>query len=483
MKNLLPVLVLLPILAGILFLFFRSRIAKYSAFFISLVEVIMTIRVFIGYRTGIAEQVHIAIPWIREWGIDFGLSLDGINVLLVLLTGLAVPLIVLAGWEKHYHNYGLMDGMVLIMQGSLMGVFLSYNAFVYYVFWEMTLIPAYIILLIWGGERRMHVTLKFFLYTLTGSLFMLIALISLYLTTPGSHSFSLEAFQSLSLNATHQRWLFLAFMAAFLIKTPVFPFHSWQPETYTEAPSAGTMLLGGLMSKMGLFSILRWVFPLLPLAVKQFAPYVMWLAVVSTIYAAVIALQQKNVKMLFAYSSMAHLSLIVAALFTLRSLAIQGALLMMLSHGLLIIGLFFVADIFKVRADSQWIPDLGGIRTKAPVFAAGFLIVLLTSVAFPLTSGFPGEVLMLTALVKANIWLAIGAGLSMILGVVYMLAAYKKSMLGEPGLQPFADLNVRERFLFILLSVMIFSIGIFPSLFLQATQNSASWLINLLMTR
>jgi NADH-quinone oxidoreductase subunit M len=322
----------------------------------------------------------------------------------------------------------------------------------------------------------MRITLKFFMYTLAGSLFMLIALISLYQSTQVEHSFSWQAFQNLTLDGPRQFWLFLAFIVAFMIKTPVFPFHSWQPDTYTQAPSAGTMLLSSLMSKMGIFSLLRWLLPVLPLTVSKYAPYVMWVAVISAIYASVIALQQKNIKTLFAYSSMSHLSLIVAAIFTLGNLAIQGALLMMFAHGIAIIALFFVADIFKIRTDSQWLPDMGGFQAKAPVFAALYLVILLASVGFPLTSGFPGELLIIIGLVKISLWLAILAGLTLILGVVYMLLAYKSAMLGGTNSSTFADLNARERFVFAILVVLIFLIGIFPTVFLRTTQNSVDML-------
>jgi NADH-quinone oxidoreductase subunit M len=479
MENLLIVLVFLPIISGALFLFFRSRIAKYSAFVISVIELITAVAIFLAFLHHSGQQFYVDIPWIKEWGIHLELNIDGINILLMLLTGIAIPLILLAGWEKNYHNYGLMDGMVLILQGSLMGVYLSFNAFVYYIFWEMTLIPAYIILLIWGGDNRMRITLKFFIYTLAGSLFMLVALISLYLSTPGEHSFSFEAFRTLNLDAHRQFWLFLAFMLAFMIKTPVFPFHSWQPETYTQAPSAGTMLLGGLMSKMGIFSMLRWLFPVLPLAVREYAPFVMGLAVISAVYASVIALQQKNIKTLFAYSSIAHLSVVVAAIFTMGNLAIQGALLMMFSHGITIIALFFMADIIKMRTDSQWLPDMGGFRSKAPVFAALYLIILLASVGFPLTSGFPGELLMITGLVRINLWLAVLTGFGLILGAVYMLVSYKSAMLGATSSLPFFDLNAREKLIFAILIALIFLIGIFPSVFLKTTENSVNMLVNL----
>jgi NADH-quinone oxidoreductase subunit M len=481
MEKLLLYLVFLPVITGTLFLFFRSRMARYSALIVSLIELVLTLSVFIMYWRYPVQDFYVNIPWIKEWGIHLQLNLDGINVLFMLLAGIAVPLIMLAGWDKSYHNFGLMDGMVLILQGSLMGVFLSFNAFVYYIFWEMSLIPAYIILLIWGGEHRMRITLKFFIYTLAGSLIMLVALISLYLSTPGDHSFSYDAFRSLALDSSHQSWLFMAFMLAFLIKTPVFPFHSWQPDTYTQAPSAGTLLLSGLMSKMGIFSMLRWLLPVLPLAVKHFAPYVIALAVFSLLYAAIIALRQKNIKTLFAYSSIAHLSLVVAAIFTLTGIGLQGALIMIFSHGIVIIALFFVADIFKMRTDSQELADMGGFRTKAPVFAGVYLVVLLASVGIPLTSGFPGELLMITSLVKINMVFAVLAGLGILTGVVYMLVSYRTTMLGQPVDLPFTDLNFREKFVFAVMIGLIFFTGVFPTLFLKTTERSVNILVSLFL--
>jgi NADH-quinone oxidoreductase subunit M len=476
MEKLLMFLVFLPIIGGAVILLVKNRIAKYLALAISFIELILTLYVFINYSRNPEANYTINIPWIREWGINLVLGIDGINILLVLLSGIAVPVILLAGWDKKYHNYGLMDGLVLILLGSLMGVYLSFNAFVYYIFWEMTLVPAYLILLLWGGDRRMRITLKFFIYTLAGSLFMLVAIIMLYLATPGVHSFSYSSFILIPLDLPKQTWLFLAFM----IKTPIFPFHSWQPDTYTQAPSAATMILGGLMSKMGIFSMLRWLLPVLPLAVKEYATYVIWLAIGGLIYASVIALRQKNIKTLFAYSSIAHLSLAVAAIFTLGAMAIQGALLLLFSHGITIIGLFFVADIFKTRTDSQWLGDLGGFKAKAPVFASMYLLVLLASVGLPLTSGFPGEFLMIAGILKVNIWMAAFAGLSIILGAIYMLTSYKTAMLGELKPANFTDLNSRERFVFAILIVLIFFIGIFPSIFLKATEYSVNSLVTLI---
>lgn len=479
MENLLLIIILFPIVSGILLMFIRSRIAKYSAFVVVLIEMLLSIWVFQIFKLSGGNELTVNIPWIREWGINMQLAVDGINILMIVLTGISLPLIIMAGWNKHYHNYGLMDGMALILQGALMGVFLTTNAFVYYIFWEMTLIPIYLILLLWGGENRMRVTMKFFIYTLTGSLFMLVAFIYIYLQTPGAHSFSYYSFLNLNLNNTQQTWLFAAFMLAYMIKTPIFPFHTWQPETYTQAPSAGTMLLSGLMSKMGLFSILRWVIPVLPWAVKTYGPYILWISIFTLIYASVIALRQKNIKTLFAYSSMAHLALIMAAIFSLQQLAIQGALLQMFSHGIVIIALFFVADILKTRTDSQELEALGGIKNQAPLFSAFYLIFLLASIGLPLTSGFTGEFLMITGMVKMSAWIAAFAGISIILGAAYMFISYKKAMLGEPVLASFADITLRERILFTCIVIFIFVVGLFPTYFLQATEKSAGLLTDL----
>jgi NADH-quinone oxidoreductase subunit M len=273
--------------------------------------------------------------------------------------------------------------------------------------------------------------------------------------------------------------LFAAFMLAFMIKTPLFPFHTWQPETYTEAPSAGTMLLGGLMSKMGIFSILRWVFPILPWAVKTYGPYIFWLSVFALIYSSIIAFQQKNIKTLFAYSSMAHLAMMMAAIFSLQIIAIQGALIQMFSHGILIIGLFFVADIFKTRTDSQMLDAFGGIKNLAPVFSAMYLIILLSSIGFPLTSGFTGEFLMITGITKLRLWIGALVGITIILSAGYMLVYYKKAMLGTTTLTEFQDLIPRERLLFALITLFIFYVGVFPTIFLSITEKSTGLLIQL----
>jgi NADH-quinone oxidoreductase subunit M len=479
MKNILLILIFLPIISGATLMSVRSSIAKYAAFAVVLFEMFLSFWVFYIFKHAGENEFLVNMPWIREWGINIELALDGVNILMVLLTGLALPFVIVAGWDKHYHNYGLMDGMALILQGALMGVFLTTNAFVYYIFWEMTLIPIYLILLLWGGENRMRVTLKFFIYTLAGSLFMLVALIFIYLKTPGNHSFSLLSLMNLNLTESQQSWLFLAFMLAFMIKTPIFPFHTWQPETYTQAPSAGTMLLGGLMSKMGLFSILRWVFPILPWAVKEYGPYIILLSVFTLLYASVIALRQKNIKTLFAYSSMAHLAMIMAAIFTLNQLAIQGAIIQLFAHGVIIIALFFVADVFKTRTDTQLLESLGGIKDQAPVFAGFYLVILLASIGFPLTSNFTGEFLMITGMVKYNIWIASAAGISIILSAAYMLVSFKKAMLGSTVLSDFLDVQLRERILFGCVIAFVFFVGVFPSVFLQATEKSADLLTGL----
>lgn len=465
-------LIFVPIIAGVLLLFFRGSFAKHLAFSVAIIELIIALVAVFKFNTEFGFNYSINILWLKEWGIHLELGIDGIGIIMVLLTSLAIPLIILAGWEKHYHNYGLMHGMTLILQGALMGVFLSLNAFVYYLFWEMVLIPAYLILLLWGGEQRMQVTLKFFIYTFAGSIFMLVAIMYLYTMTSGEQSFSYQSFSKLQLSEANQTWPFIAFMVAFMIKTPIFPFHTWQPETYTQAPSAGTMLLGGLMSKMGLFSILRWVFPIFPMAVKQFSPYIIGLAIIGLIYASIIALKQKNLKTMFAFSSMAHVGMIMAAIFTLNSLAIQGAIFQMFSHGIILIAVFFIADIFKTRTDSQNLLNLGGYKNQAPVFAAFYLLILLASIGLPLTSGFVGEFLMISGLTGLNLWLGLFAGSSIILGAIYMLVAYRTAMLGESYevTNTFTDLKMREIVVFVCLTIIIFTVGIYPSFILKLSE-------------
>jgi NADH-quinone oxidoreductase subunit M len=387
-------------------------------------------------------------------------------MLLVLLTTFLVPVIILTSFNTEHKNPSAFYSLILIMQMALVGVFVSLDGFLFYVFWELALIPIYFICLLWGGEDRARITFKFFVYTLAGSLFMLGGLIYLYLHTPGEHSFDIAALYSAgqSLDVVHQGYVFWAMFIAFAVKMPVFPFHTWQPDTYTTAPTQGTMMLSGIMLKMGTFGVIRWLLPLAPLGVEKYANLAIGLAVFGVVYASCIAIVQKDFKRLIAYSSIAHVGLIAAGILSMNTQGVQGAMMQMLSHGVNVVGLFFIVDLIQKRTNTRDIASLGGIRNVNPQFAVMFLIVLLGSVALPLTNGFVGEFLLLNGVYQFNPWMAGFAGLSVILGAVYMLRSYQSIMLGETNsiTSSFAPLETSEKAVLIIICAAIIVFGVFP---------------------
>lgn len=293
------------------------------------------------------------------------------------------------------------------MQFALVGVFTSLDGFLFYIFWELALLPIWFICLLWGGADRIRITLKFFIYTLSGSLFMLVALIYLYLQTPLPHTFSLDSFYELALTPSQQGWIFWGFFLAFAIKIPIFPLHTWQPDTYTNTPTQGTMLLSGIMLKMGLYGIIRWMVPVIPDGIAEWAWLAMGLSVVGIVYASAMAIAQKDFKRLIAYSSIAHVGLIAAGIFSMNMMGMQGAVFQMLSHGVNAVGLFFIADILIDRYGNREMKDMGGIAHVSSPFAITFTIILLGSVALPLTNGFVGEFMLLNGVFQYSGWLAL----------------------------------------------------------------------------
>jgi NADH-quinone oxidoreductase subunit M len=322
--------------------------------------------------------------------------------------------------------------------------------------------------------NRGAVTLKFFIYTLAGSLVMLVGLIYLYYQTPVSHSFSIEALYAAgqSLPASAQSVIFWAMFLAFAIKMPVFPFHTWQPDTYHTAPTQGTMLLSGIMLKMGIFGVIRWLLPLVPLGVKEWASTAIVLSVIGIVYASCLAIVQKDLKRLIAYSSIAHVGLIAAGLFTLNKVGMQGAMIQMVSHGIVIVGLFYIIDIIFSRTSTQEIASLGGIRNSAPLFTTVFVVIMLGSVALPLTSGFVGEFLLINSVFQNNHIIGAVAGLTMIFGAVYMLRSFQQTMLGESNVRTknFIDIGLNEKIVLYPIVALIILIGIYPAPLLRISE-------------
>jgi NADH-quinone oxidoreductase subunit M len=335
------VLIFLPIVAALVVLILKNEVAKYVALFFSVAELAIAGYFLTRFIPDASVQFAIDVPWIPKLGIYFSAGIDGISMIMVLLTTLLVPIIILTTYQHTYKNAAVFYALILFMQAGMLVVFTASDGFLFYVGWEAALIPIYFICALWGGQNRIRVTLKFFIYTFAGSLFMLVGIIYLYLQTPGK-TYDLLEFYSLHLNPEQQSWVFLAFFMAFAIKIPLFPFHTWQPDTYTEAPSAGSMMLAGIMLKMGLYGAIRWMIPNAPQGYINWENTVIVLAIIGIVYASIIAFTQTNGKRLVAYSSIAHVGLIAAGIFCLSKEGVQGAMIQMLNHGINVVGLFFI---------------------------------------------------------------------------------------------------------------------------------------------
>jgi NADH-quinone oxidoreductase subunit M len=401
-------------------------------------------------------------------GIEFTFGLDGLSMLLVLLTTFLVPIIIYSGFGSGVERRNSFYALILLLEMALIGVFTTTDILLFYIFWELALIPIFFVSILWGGQNARGITFKFFMYTLVGGLLMLVAIVFLYVQTPGEHSFAFADFYKVVLDPAAQKWLFLAFFAAFAIKMPIFPFHTWQPDLYFTAPSQGTMLLAGIMLKMGVYGVLRFVLPLFPAALNDYALYAIVLSVVGIVYASVIAIRQKELKRLIAYSSLAHVGLIAAGVFSRTVSGLEGSMIQMISHGVNIVGLFFCYEIIVRRTKTGEIASMGGIASKAPVFAAFFMIILLGSISLPLTNSFIGEFLLLLGVFEYNAYLAAVAGLTIILGAVYMLWMYQRIMYGEvkEATAGFTDLTRQEMIVLVPIVVIILWIGIYPHMFL-----------------
>jgi NADH-quinone oxidoreductase subunit M len=475
-------LVVLPIIIGAELLLIKSENVKQWAFIQSLVVFGISLVPYFSFQSTADYQFVFSQPWFSEAGLTFKLGIDGISYLLVLLTTFLTPLIILSSFKHHYKNANVFYALIMFMQAGLLGVFMAMDALLFYIFWELALIPIYFISALWGGENRVKITFKFFLYTVVGSLFMLAAIAYIYFQTPGSHSFDVAEFYKVILSDDSQRWLFWCFFIAFAIKMPVFPFHTWQPDTYTVSPTPATMLLSGIMLKMGIYGAIRWLLPVVPFGVECYGGIAVVLSIIGIVYASFLAIIQKDAKRLVAYSSIAHVGLISAGVFVLNSQGLEGAVIQMLSHGINVVGLFFILDIISSKTGTRQINDLGGIANKAPHFAVLFMIIMMASVALPLTNGFIGEFMLLMGVFKYSVWGAVFAGLTIILGAIYMLNTYKKVMFGpdSPATVNFTDIGFNEKAVLIPIVIMIFWIGLYPKTFTDIAQPAVEQLVNII---
>ena len=473
-------LIFLPLLGALICSFFKQgNIARIGALVISIISLVFTIGMVCKFIPDASTQFLINYTWIPSFGIHFKAGIDGISMIIVLLTNILIPIIILASFKCQYKSPHALYALILFMQMGLLLVFTALDGFLFYVGWEAALIPIYFICALWGGENRIQVNLKFFIYTIAGSLLMLIAIIYLHLQTP-NNSYDIADFYQLKLDAATQAWLFWAFFLAFAIKMPVFPFHTWQPDTYTEAPTVGTMLLSGIMLKMGVYGVIRWLIPVVPLGFAAWGQTALILSVIGIIYASVIAFTQKDIKRLVAYSSIAHVGLISASIFAWNIQGLQGAMIQMLNHGINVVGLFFVLDIITRRLNTRQLDQMGGISKSAPQLAISFLIVLLGTVALPLTNGFIGEFLLLMGVYQYHIGYAALAGLTIILGAVYMFRMYQQVMLGSTNEQTsvFIDLDPTEKIVLFIICALVIVIGVYPQPILHISEAAVSNLVD-----
>jgi NADH-quinone oxidoreductase subunit M len=431
----------------------------------------MLVSFYIGYffdplASGMQFDVH--IPWVKSLGIGYHMGIDGISLLLILLTTILTVLCILASWKSVTTGVkGYFMSMLLLTTGMI-GVFCALDLFLFYVFWEVMLVPMYFIIGIWGGPRRVYAAIKFVLFTMFGSLLMLVGIMYLYFayhTATGEYTFDLLKITSMQLGYEQQLWLFGAFALAFAIKVPLFPFHTWLPDAHVQAPTAGSVILAGVLLKMGTYGFLRFCLPLFPDATIVYAPYIMILSVIAIIYGALVAMVQKDVKSLVAFSSVSHMGFVMLGMFALNVEGMSGAVLQMLNHGVSTGALFLIVGMIYERRHTRMIEDFGGIAKVMPVFATFFMIVTLSSIGLPFTNGFVGEYLILLGTFQANMWYAVIAATGVILAAAYMLWMYQRVIFGKvtnPENERLADLSMRERFILIPLVIFIFWIGIYP---------------------
>lgn len=483
-----PVLfILIPLLTGLAgFLIKDEKYAKGWAVVSSLVTLAVSlIGVAMFNKSG---TLQFTAEWLPALGSKFSLKADGMGQMLCLLTAIAFPVIFIATWKNHYKNPNSFYALMLLSQAGLMGVFIAADALLFYFFWELALIPVYFLCSIWGGERRIAVTFKFFIYTFVGSLLMLVGLIYVYLQTP-DQSFALESFYALQLTSGQQQLIFWLLFLAFAIKMPIFPFHTWQPDTYEQSPTAVTMVLSGVMVKMGVFGLIKWVIPVVPLASWIYGDRISIFAIISILYASLIAIRQDDLKRFVAYSSIAHIGLMCLAVFATNNSSMQGVMIQMFNHGINIIGLWIVVDLIEQKYGTRKMSQLGGLARQAPGLAILLVIVALANVALPLTNAFVGEFMMFNGIFSSSatqfgfIFMAL-AGLSIILSAWYTLNMIQRVFYGS-GTRVTAggDISLSAKVAMVVLVIIIIAVGVYPSMILDITRSTSDFILSKMFTK
>ena len=473
----LTVIIFLPLLGSLLALYLgrNPALCRLASLVVALVELLVVALLFtVVPASGVGSTGTWLLtedrPWVSSLGIRYSLGLDGISLMLALLSAFLTVLCILVSWREIRTRVGTFHFFLFLMETSIMGVFLSTDLFLFYLFWEIQVIPMFFLIAIWGHEDRIYATIKFLLFTLAGSLFMLIALIGLYVIhgdQTGQYTFSLGNLMQTSLHGAPEIWLFTAFLLAFAIKIPVFPVHTWLPDAHTQAPTAGSVFLAGLLLKTGAYALLRFAFPLFPVASRYFVPLLLVLGLIGLFYAGWIALAQRDLKRLVAYSSIGHMGLILIGIAAWNAITLSGAALQMINHGLTTSALFILVGMLDERLHTREIASFGGLWKKIPAFSAFFLFFAIASLGLPGLNNFVGELLILVGTVGRNPFVTVSGFAGLVFTVIYILTVVQKTLFEEARNplfrdQPFPDLSFREALILAPLAAGVLFVGFHP---------------------
>jgi NADH-quinone oxidoreductase subunit M len=482
-QNLLSLAIWLPILGGVAVLATggdtRAPLARALSLIVAVMTFAVTIPLFSSFNTHTAAMQYVELrDWIPAFNIHYHLGVDGISLLLVLLTSFTTILVVIAGWQVIQEKVAQYLAAFLIMEGLMIGVFASLDAILFYVFWEAMLIPMFIIIGMWGGTNRVYATIKFFLYTLLGSVLMLVAFIYLYLKA--GKSFDIHSFYALKLSLTEQVLIFFAFFAAFAVKVPMWPVHTWLPDAHVEAPTGGSVVLAAIMLKVGAYGFIRFSLLILPDASHQLAWFMIALSLIAIVYIGLVTLVQEDMKKLIAYSSIAHMGFVTLGLFIFNAQGVEGALIQMISHGFVSGALFLCVGVLYDRLHSRNIADYGGVVNRMPVFASFMMLFSMANAGLPGTSGFVGEFLVILGAFQANFWIAFLAASTLIFGAAYSLWMYKRVIFGgvqNAAVEKLEDVNRREILFLGLLAIAVLAMGVWPAPLLDVMHVSVDELL------
>ncbi len=474
----LSLVVFFPALAALCILFFVKKTEtmriKWLANAAGLIGFLISLPLWIGFDAGGPQfQFGERLAWIPSIGVEYNIAIDGISLLLILMTTLLGFIAILSSWRAITERVKQYYVFLLLLQTGMLGVFVALDFFLFYVFWEVMLVPMYFLIGVWGGPRKLYAAIKFFLYTLVGSVLMLLGILALYFAhfgATGEYTFNLIRLMETSYGSGLQFWVFLAFFIGFAIKVPMFPFHTWLPDAHVEAPTAGSVILAGVLLKMGTYGFVRFSIPLLPEASREAVWWVATLAIIGIIYGALVALVQKDWKSLVAYSSVSHLGFVMLGIFALNNLGLEGGILQMINHGLSTGGLFLLVGIMYEQRHTRMIGDYGGIAKVVPKYAALFLIIALASMGLPMLNGFIGEFLILQGIFQVDWVYAAFAVSGIVLGAAYLLWLYQRLMFGKLDKEEnrgLADLTSRENATLVPIVVLCIFIGVYPKPFLD----------------